>query len=131
MNLETYGGNLFRKLEQERYLIGSTQFAPHRLAYYFSEINVLRPFREGNGRTQRLFIEYLASVAGFCVDFSQVSPEEMMIASADSFACDYKSINRMFERITTPISEEEQKESIRLFFGNKGKPLAWLREANL
>lgn len=117
MNLETYGGNLFRKLEQERYLIGSTQFAPHRMAYYFSEINVLHPFREGNGRTQRLFIEYLASVSGFCVDFSQVSPEEMMIASADSFACDYESINRMFERITTPISEEEQKESIRWFFG--------------
>ncbi len=124
-------GNLFRKLEQERYLIGSTKFVPHRLAYYFSEINVLHPFREGNGRTQRLFIEYLASVAGFCVDFSQVSTEEMMIASADSFACDYESINRMFERITTPISEEEQKENIRLFFGNRGKPLAWLREVNL
>ena len=62
------------------------------------------------------------------MDFSQVSAEEMMIASADSFACDYESINRMFERITTPISEEEQKESIRLFFGNKGKPLVWLRE---
>ena len=131
MNLETYGGNLFRKLEQERYLIGSTEFIPHRLAYYFSEINVLHPFREGNGRTQRLFIEYLASAAGFCVDFSQVSTEEMMIASADSFACDYESINRMFERITTPISEEEQKENIRSFFGNRGKPLAWLREVNL
>ena len=131
MNLETYGGNLFRKLEQERYLIGSTKFVPHRLAYYFSEINVLHPFREGNGRTQRLFIEYLASVAGFRVDFSQVSTEEMMIASADSFACDYESINRMFERITTQIQEEEQKENIRLFFGNRGKPLAWLREINL
>ena len=32
--------------------------------------------------------------------------------------------------ITTPISEEEQKENIRLFFGNRGKPLVWLREAN-
>ena len=85
------------------------------MAYYFSEINVLHPFREGNGRTQRLFVEYLAAVAGFRVDFSKVSTEEMMIASADSFACDYESINRMFERITTPISEEEQKEKIRLF----------------
>lgn len=65
------------------------------------------------------------------MDFSQVSAEEMMIASADSFACDYESINRMFERITTPISEEEQKENLRLFFGNRGKPLAWLREVNL
>lgn len=27
----------------------------------------------------------------------------------------YESINRMFERIMTPISEEEQKENIRFF----------------
>ncbi len=128
MNLDTYGGNLFKKLEQEHYLIGSTANVPHRLAYYFSEINVLHPFREGNGRTQRLFIEYLASVAGYRMDFSQVSPEEMLVASADSFACEYESINRMFEQITTPISEAEQNDHIRFFFGNKGKPLMLLME---
>lgn len=43
----------------------------------------------------------------------------------------YESINRMLERITTQIQEKEQKENIRLFFGNRGKPLAWLREINL
>ena len=109
MNLDTYGSNLFKKLEQEYYLINSNESVPHRLAYYLSEINVLHPFREGNGRTQRLFIEYLASVAGYRVDFSQVSAEEMIVASADSFACDYESINRMFDRITMPISKDEQK----------------------
>ena len=62
------------------------------------------------------------------MDFSQVSPEEMLIVSADSFACQYESINRMFERITTPISEAEQKDYIRFFYGNKGKPLTWLME---
>lgn len=35
-----------------------------------------------------------------------------------------------YEWDQTPISEEEQKENIRLFFGNRGKPLAWLRELN-
>lgn len=130
MNLDIYGSNLFQKLEEEHYLIGTTERIPQRLSYYFSEINVLHPFREGNGRTQRLFIEYLASVAGYRVDFSSVSPEEMISASADSFACEYESINRMFERITTPIPEEEQVERIRFFLGGKGKPLAWLRETN-
>lgn len=128
MNLDTYGSNLFKKLEQERYLIDAKENVPKRLAYYLSEINVLHPFREGNGRTQRLFTEYLAAVAGYHVDFSQVSAEEMIVASADSFACDYESINRMFERITTSIPEEEQKENIRIFFGSRGKPLTWLRE---
>lgn len=128
MNLESYGCNLFKKLEQEHYLIGAGDSTAHRLAYYLSEINVLHPFREGNGRTQRLFIEYLASVAGYRVDFSQVSMEEMVIASADSFACDYGSINRLFERITYPISRQEQERSVRFFFGSRGKPAAWLRD---
>ena len=109
-------------------MIGSTKFVPHRLAFYFSEVNVLHPFREGNGRTQRLFIEYLASVAGYRVDFSQVTVEEMLVASADSFACDYESINRMFDRITTPISNEEQKQNIQFFFGTRSKLLSLLMD---
>ena len=121
MNLDIYGNNLFKKLEQEHYLVNYAENIPHRLAYYLSEINVLHPFREGNGRTQRLFIEYLASVAGYKVDFSQVSAEEMIVASADSFACDYDSINRMFDRITTPIPKEEQNDNIRFFFGVRSK----------
>lgn len=127
MNLDTYGSNLFKKLEQEYYLINSNESVPHRLAYYLSEINVLHPFREGNGRTQRLFIEYLASVAGYRVDFSQVSAEEMIVASADSFACDYESINRMFDRITMPISKDEQKQNIQFFFGMRSKYLSLVK----
>lgn len=127
MNLDTYGSNLFRKLEQENYLIGSTEHVPHRLAYYLSEINVLHPFREGNGRTQRLFIEYLASVAGYRVDFSQVSAEEMIMASAESFACDYRRINQMFDEITSPISQEEQRQNIKFFFGTRSKLLSLVK----
>lgn len=127
MNLDTYGSNLFRKLEQENYLIGATEHVPHRLAYYLSEINVLHPFREGNGRTQRLFVEYLASVAGYRVDFSLVSAEEMIIASAESFACDYRRINEMFDEIITPISKEEQKQNIKFFFGARSKLLSLIK----
>ncbi|MBR4050088.1 MAG: Fic family protein [Clostridia bacterium] len=98
-NLEMYADSIFSKLKKENYLVGSENL-PHKLAYYLSEINVLHPFREGNGRTQRLFIEYLADNAGATVDFSNVTPEEMIIASAESFACEYEKINAMFERIT-------------------------------
>ena len=110
----------FQKLQEENYLIGSAN-VPVRLAYYLSEINVLHPFREGNGRTQRLFIEYLAGVAGYKVDFSSVSAREMVVASANSFALDYQEINAMFERITSPISQAEQKEKIKLFFGTRSQ----------
>lgn len=121
-NIEQYAHSIFDELNRENYLIDSDK-TPVRLAYYLSEINVLHPFREGNGRTQRLFIEYLANVAGYDVDFSDVSSHEMIVASADSFACEYDKINAMFERITTPISEEEQRNSIAFFFGSRSQQI--------
>lgn len=79
------------------------------MTYYLSEINVLHPFREGNGRAQRVFIEYLAQCAGFYVDFSQVDSKEMIEASALSFAREYGMMTEMFRRILSPITSQEQQ----------------------
>ena len=124
-NLEQYAASIFGKLEREHYLIGAGDTIPYRLAYYLSEINVLHPFREGNGRTQRLFIMYLANIAGYAVDFSEITPEEMIIASAESFACEYGKINAMFEKITVPIPQDEQKKHIQYFFGKNSAAMQY------
>ncbi len=100
-HIAAYADDLFGKLKAENFLAEAPPDAmPERLAYYLSEINVLHPFREGNGRAQRLFIEYLADHAGYHVDFSDVSDMEMIVASAEAFACEYDKMNRMFRRIT-------------------------------
>lgn len=78
-----------------------------RLSHYLGEINVFHPFREGNGRSQRLFIEYLAKQAGFSVDFSQVSDKQMIEASAASFLCDYTKMDKIFRAITEPRLEND------------------------
>lgn len=55
-----------------------------RLAYYMGEINAAHPFREGNGRVQRLFCAQLAEQAGYFIDFETVDQAKMyevMIAS--------------------------------------------------
>ena len=104
--VEEHANSLFKKLKQENYLSNTTaEEIPARLAYYLSEINVLHPFREGNGRTQRLFIEYLAFEAGYDVDFSNVGNKEMIEASAEAFSCDYSSMEEIFRRITTPLDD--------------------------
>ena len=128
-NIESYANIIFQKLKQENFLIDSNN-APIRLAYYLSEINVLHPFREGNGRTQRLFIEYLANVAGYEVDFSDVTAHEMIVASAESFACNYDKINALFERITNPISEEDQRAAISVFFGSRSQQMKLFEDIN-
>ena len=100
-NIEMYAADIFSKLKSDNYLMDDNGNIAHRLAYYLSEINVLHPFREGNGRTQRLFIEYHADNAGYKVDFSDVSAKEMIVASAEAFSLDYEKLNTMFERITS------------------------------
>jgi cell filamentation protein len=120
--LDVYGAELFGKLKTENYLLRtSSERISERLAHYLSEINVLHPFREGNGRSQRLFIEYLALVAGYHADFTNVTAEEMIEASVKAFDRDEASMCAIFKRITTPISQEEQKIAVRQITGTRSE----------
>lgn len=56
-----------------------------RLAHYLSEINVLHPFRDGNGRAQRVFISQLARVAGYSLDYSDLNQQEMYRSMEKAF----------------------------------------------
>lgn len=120
---------IFDKLKQDRYLIGTpSNVIGEKLAYYLGEINVIHPFREGNGRVQRVFIESFARVAGYQVDFTNVSGREMIEASADAFNCDYRKMTDIFQRITSPISSMEQEEYIRLVMPKGGSFLKIYQE---
>ena len=83
-----------------------------KLAYYLSEINALHPFREGNGRAQRIIIEYLAEVAGYTVDFSDIADEEMIEACIDGFNCNYTKMEKVFKKTTKSITKKEQEDFI-------------------
>ena len=56
-----------------------------RAGYYMGEINAIHPFRDGNGRAQREFVRELAIKAGFLLDWSRVTREQMIAASVESF----------------------------------------------
>lgn len=94
---------LFKELRSENYLCGlSMDGVSERLAYYPGGINAIHPFREGNGRTHRIFIQLLALKAGYDLDFSIITDIEMIEASADAFMCDYaKMINIIKNSICT------------------------------
>lgn len=53
---------LLDKLSKDNLKNLSKEEMAKKLAYYMSELNVLHPFREGNGRTIREFIRQLAYV---------------------------------------------------------------------
>jgi len=120
--LGVYGSDLFGKLKAERYLLGTPQeLIPERLAHYLSEINVMHPFREGNGRAQRLFIEYLALVAGYRMDFTDVTASEMIEASVRAFDRDESLMRGIFDRITSPITHDEQRSAITAICGARSE----------
>ena len=54
--IESQFDDLYRKLKKENFLsdISDEQEMSKRLAYYLGELNMIHPFREGNGRTQRI-----------------------------------------------------------------------------
>lgn len=76
---------LLDKLKEENYLQNlSKKVFAERLAYYMAELNVLHPFREGNGRTIREFIRELALKNGYELDLTKTKPKDMLEASIES-----------------------------------------------
>lgn len=76
---------LLNELKQENYLENlSKENLAERLAYYLSELNVLHPYREGNGRTTREFIRELALKNGYVLDLRKVSPKDFLNACIKS-----------------------------------------------
>lgn len=88
---------IFNELKKENYLRNCLPNELYkRMSYYMAEINALHPFREGNGRTQRLFMAILAKHLGYVLDFSLISEAEMIEASYRSFSGDYKMMDDIF-----------------------------------
>lgn len=76
---------LLNLLKNENYLanLSKKEFAK-RLAFYLSELNVLHPYREGNGRTIREFIRELALKNRYVLDLRKVLPQDFLNASIKS-----------------------------------------------
>lgn len=69
-----------------------------RLAEYLAEINAVHPFREGNGRTQRIFIGKLAAAHGLVIRWDWMTPGEMLEASIASFGGNNTLLRDLIQR---------------------------------
>jgi cell filamentation protein len=93
-----------RSLREREYLrdLPREQFA-RAGADVIIQINGIHAFREGNGRTQRVFMEELARKAGHTLEFSVVSQERMIEASIAANERDDPSLmRRLFDEISNP-----------------------------
>jgi cell filamentation protein len=78
-NVPTALASTFASLKAENQLhdLGSAKFAD-RLAYFYSELDAIHAFREGNSRTLRAITSDLAQAAGHRLDWSRMgsAPED-------------------------------------------------------
>lgn len=64
----------------------------------YGELNMVHPFREGNGRAQRILFEHIVINAGFEIYWESVSQEEWISANVAAVYCDYSSLETLFGR---------------------------------
>lgn len=69
------------------------------LAYVMAELNIIHPFREGNGRTIREFIRLMAKRMGYELNWGDIDKEELLKASISS-VYDYRTLIWVLEVCT-------------------------------
>jgi cell filamentation protein len=88
--IETGMADIFRRLRQAQFL---KRLSPEDFAagagQIMGDINYVHPFREGNGRTQLLYLEQLAEQAGHKIDLTRLDPRRWIAASRAAHMADY------------------------------------------
>jgi cell filamentation protein len=69
-----------------------------KVAEAYGDLNVIHPFRDGNGRAQRILFEQIIINAGFTVDWWLVNNADWVPANIDAVACDYRGLEAIFKR---------------------------------
>lgn len=102
--IKTEAERIFLELKTKSYLVGLDKSTfVQEIVILSANLNALHPFRDGNGRTIRLFLILLAEHAGYLLDYSQVSSTELIKADKLAFEGDSKTLIAMYQKVTIKI----------------------------
>ena len=96
--IEENGIRIFEGLKKNNYLkdFSKDDFL-NEFTNLYCDLNYLHPYREGNGRVQRLFLSMLAANAGLRLDFSKIDKDLFMIATIKSAMGDIFLLKEIFK----------------------------------
>ncbi len=102
--IEKSAAKCFALLAEQNYLrnISTDQFITG-IADFFCEMNVVHPFREGNGRSLRLFCEVLALQAGYELTWQHVSQQSWLSANIAGYQGDLEPLVKIFNDVSRSI----------------------------
>ncbi len=99
VRIETSGRAIFEYLSKKSYFM---DLADEEFIKEFTELycrlNYLHPFREGNGRIQRLFLSMLLKNMRKSIDFSKIDTDLLMIATIKAVSGDIFTLQDIFRR---------------------------------
>ena len=99
-NIDSMMSSLFTELEREHWLEGlDLDSFIGRAAYYICEINAVHPFREGNGRAIRFYVDVLSAKARADIfDWTRSSADEYLQACVAGFQQNYSRMISVLKR---------------------------------
>ena len=68
------------------------------VAELYGDLNMIHPFREGNGRAQRILFDHIIINAGHEISWWEVEESEWIQANVDAVVCDYQLMTEIFQR---------------------------------
>lgn len=102
--IERHCTTVFRQLEKDKYLINLPKASLiEKLAEYYCELNACHPFRDGNGRSQRILFEHIALNCGFQLNFSNVTIAQWINANQHGMACNYRPMTKIMHTSVAPV----------------------------
>jgi fido (protein-threonine AMPylation protein) len=110
--IEPQGRQLFDDLARRHHLHGldRDQFVTGA-GQFLSDLNALHPFREGNGRTQRVFLQLLANQAGWQPAWAPIDPDENSAASTRAMS-NRNAFRPLLDRIVLAADEPLPADAI-------------------
>lgn len=86
---------------QDKREFWSLEDAADRLADHYGELNIIHPFREGNGRTQRILFEFIAQDIGYSIRWKEDS-DQWIAANIRAYTTDHNELREIFLDILEP-----------------------------
>ena len=80
-SIESIGTKCFAKVREGYFENLPFDEFVKRIAEFYNDVNYIHPFREGNGRTQRIYFTQLIRHYGYDINFADVDTDELMIAT--------------------------------------------------
>lgn len=118
--IESYAPEIIRPLHREQLLRGlDVDTFCQRAGFYLGELNVLHPFREGNGRSTREFIGHVARDAGYVIDWGGMARKDMVQAAIDAYEGNSTRLARLIRAHITDLEQEHARDLGRVVAGEK------------